>query len=94
MTEQRLRAEVMLYEAMAESIGLLVATDDPGRCRQFLYATRTKIGDPDLGRLQFRLVSMDGETRVAIVKSAQLPPAPAYQPIAAAVAPNAEDLDL
>lgn len=86
----------MLYRALAAPIGLLLAVSDVLKARQFLYQTRTKIGDPALGALQFRVVDLDGEPRVAVVKGAQLPQAEPHRLLSApgANTPNLGDLDL
>lgn len=90
------RVQELLYRALAAPIGLLLRVSDPTRARQFLYQTRTAIGDPDLGRLQFRVVDLGEGPMVAVVKSAQLPGPSAHQSLAlpGASSPNLGDLDL
>ena len=46
--------QTILYQALAEPIGLLLATSDWARARQKLYLARTKLGDPSLAHLQIR----------------------------------------
>lgn len=84
----------MLYQALAEPVGLLLSSPDPAKARQLLYANRTAIGDPELGRLQFRLVDLGEGPQIAIVKGASLPAAEPYQPLPGAASPNLGDLDL
>lgn len=41
----------LLYEALGSETGIVIATNDAGRCRQKLYALRAASGDPDLACL-------------------------------------------
>lgn len=43
-----------LYLALAEPVGLLLATSDTARARQRLYQARARLADPGLEVLQFR----------------------------------------
>lgn len=53
-------AREILYLALAEPIGLLLRTNDPGRCRQRLYAARREM--PEASGLQFRMwIAEDGD---------------------------------
>lgn len=59
----------LLYSALAEPIGLLCeAEPDFAIARARLYATRSKLGDPELDQLQFR-ASPWPEGNLVIVKS-------------------------
>jgi hypothetical protein len=48
-------ATEMLYQAAAESFGLLLDASDPGRVRQQLYSAKRRAEDPTLDALQIRL---------------------------------------
>lgn len=56
----------LLYEALAEPIGLLVATADPDRLRQRLYQLRTLADDPELERLQIAASPIPGGELVIV----------------------------
>lgn len=84
----------MLYSALEEPIGLLLATSDTARARQVLYQTRVALGDPELARLQFRLVDLGDGPQIAIVKGERLPSAPEYKSMAQAQSPDLGELDL
>lgn len=59
----------LLYEALAEPIGLLCqASPDFERGRAKLYQTRAKLGDPALDVLQFRASPFPDEGNLIIVK--------------------------
>lgn len=45
----------MLYRALAEPIGQVLATSEPKRLRQRFYQVRAASKDPELARLQIRL---------------------------------------
>jgi hypothetical protein len=45
----------LLYAALAEPIGLLLATNDRERARQRLYTARRNAADPALDCLQIRM---------------------------------------
>jgi hypothetical protein len=51
---------LLLYQALAEPIGLAIQTSDPNRLRMQLYNARAKARDPDLAILQFRLSPFEG----------------------------------
>lgn len=81
-----------LYLALAEPIGLLLASDNPTRGREALYRARAKANDEDLARLQIRLVDWpDGQ--IAIVKGARVPVA-VEPPRIEQKRPSVKDLDL
>ena len=75
----------LLQAALVEPIGLLIASSDPARLRQQLYATRAASQETAFANLQFRM-SPFGDGGLVIVKG----PAPvsnlAVQP------PNPADL--
>ena len=71
----------LLYTALAEPIGLLLATSDTEHARQRLYQARAKAADPALAGLQFRASPLAGGD-LLIVNST----------IGARRAPTAEDL--
>jgi hypothetical protein len=55
------QAQQILYIALATPIGLLLSASKPEAAVQRLYAERKKLGDPELGGLQFRrCVEFDG----------------------------------
>lgn len=84
----------LLYQALGEPVGLLLSSNDPAKGRQLLYTTRRELGDPALARLQFRLVMMEGEAQIAIVKGPAVAEPPPYEPLAGSASPNLGDLDL
>lgn len=65
----------LLYAALAEPIGLLLATNDPERARAKLYAARKAALDAELDVLQIRM-SPFAEGELVIVKSKLALPAP------------------
>lgn len=77
---QQDRLGQMMYDALAQPIGLLVASPDVAKARSAFYAARNKINDPVLGQLQIRLIVMDGEPMLALVRSDQVLPLPAPVP--------------
>ncbi len=87
------KLQAIMYEALAEPVGLLVGSLDPVAARQKFYSARSKSGDPDLARLQIRLVEIDGGPKIALVRSASVPE-PKYEPLALTNNPNLTDLDL
>lgn len=50
----------VLYEALAEPIGLLIRSSDPARLRQRLYQLRANANDPELAKLQFTATGIVG----------------------------------
>lgn len=64
--------QTVLWQALAEPVGLLLTANDPQKARQRLYAARQAAQDPDLDRLQIRMVDFDGG-QIAIVKGALMP---------------------
>lgn len=63
-------AREILYLALAEPIGLLLRTNDPGRARQRLYAAKREM--PEASGLQFRIwPSEDGDLVVVNEKVQQ-----------------------
>jgi len=68
--EQELdRLALILYQAAAEPIGLLLSTNDAARARQRLYQARARCADPALANLQFRF-SPWAENQLLITKGA------------------------
>lgn len=64
----------LLYEALAEPIGLLCqATPDFERGRQRLYQTRRALGDPALEVLQFRASPFEDGNLIICKETIQLP---------------------
>lgn len=61
----------LLYQVLAEPIGLLLRTPDPGRLRQQLYAARAKLADQSLNVIQIR-VSPWSEGDLVLCKSGPL----------------------
>lgn len=60
----------LLYEALAEPIGLLCnASPDLERARAKLYATRRALADPALEALQFRASPWPSEGNLVICKA-------------------------
>lgn len=57
----------LLYEALAQPIGLLIETSDRQVFTQRLYKARRDAGDPALNQLQFRASPL-GEGTLIIVK--------------------------
>lgn len=51
----------LLYQALAEPIGLGLWASDPQRAVQRLYQARAKLADPQLAVLQFRQVAWEDE---------------------------------
>ena len=54
------KATQLLYQALAEPIGLALQANDPKRACQRLYAARAKACDPALFDLQFQLLDTFG----------------------------------
>lgn len=68
MTKSDPALQVLLYQALAEPMGLLCqANPDLETARQRLYAARRAAADPDLDVLQFR-ASPFAEGNLVIVK--------------------------
>jgi hypothetical protein len=59
--------QAILYQALAEPVGLLLRATDPERARQRLYKARSELGDPALARLQIRISPLD-EGELVLVK--------------------------
>jgi hypothetical protein len=57
----------LLYDALAEPIGLCIETPDPERARQKLYRLRDQANDQDLGCLSF-VTSPTNPTQLWIIK--------------------------
>lgn len=95
MTKLREDLRELLYRALAEPVGLLLHSADPSRARTMIYQTRAAIGDPELARLQVRLVADMPDGNIALVKGHHFP-SPEYQPISAPSQLNlvSDDLDL
>lgn len=91
---QQDRLGKIMYDALVQPIGLLVTSPDPGRARAAFYAARNKINDPALGQLQIRLITIDGDTVLAIVRSDQVPPLPAAVPGPVGKLPLLKSVDL
>lgn len=47
-------AQLILYQALAQPIGLLVQVSDFSRARALLYKARVEARDPELAQLQLR----------------------------------------
>lgn len=58
----------LMWQAVAEPIGLLIVTDDPERLKQRLRWLRDAENDPELERLQFASSPLD-DGDVVIVKT-------------------------
>lgn len=69
----------LLYQAMAEPIGLLVQTSDPERLRQRLYQARAA-GGTEFSCLQFR-ISPFPDGNIVICKGAEPATPKAPQPL-------------
>ena len=81
---------MILYQALGERIGLVLATNDPERLRQRFYAARRALNDPDLAHLQFRASPLaDGD--LVITKGERQQARPVAQ---ALPRPSVEDLGL
>lgn len=73
MTASRQDLTLLLYQALAEPIGLLLAAEPPETIRQRLYQARAAASDPALAILQIRrspfadgtLVICKGATKAA-----------------------------
>lgn len=72
MTQEQLGS--LLYQALAEPIGLMLQASDRQLARQRLYAARAKLQDPALALLQFRFWPQDGEAvgNLVICRGGQL----------------------
>lgn len=57
----------LLYDALAEPIGLCIETPDPERARQKLYRLRAESGDKDLDILSF-VTSPSSPTQLWLIK--------------------------
>lgn len=68
---QSTRLGKLLYEALAEPIGLVLNAPDPARARQQLYAARKRMSDPDLAVLQIRMSSF-AEGNLVICKAGKV----------------------
>jgi hypothetical protein len=67
-------ATEMLYQAAAESFGLLLDASDPGRVRQQLYQAKRKAEDSSLDELQIRFSPLpDGNLVICHPEGATLP---------------------
>ena len=67
---------LLLYEALAEPIGLVVQVSDFPLAQSRLYAARRKSGDPSLAVLQLRRspYNPDGELWITRSDAVMLPP--------------------
>ena len=92
MTKLRDDVRELLYRALAEPVGLLLHSEDPNRARTLIYQTRAAIQDPDLARLQVRLVTL-GDGNIAIVKGHHFP-SPEHQPLMAPTNLVPDEIDL
>jgi len=63
----------ILYQALAEPIGLLVASDNPQAARQRLYAARRLSGDASLAVLRIALSPLAQQQLLVIRADAALP---------------------
>lgn len=64
----------LLYQALAQPIGLLLRTSDMPRARQKLYAARRDSGDSALNCLQFRASpGLSGGDLIIIKETIQVP---------------------
>lgn len=57
----------MLYDALAEPVGLCIETPDPERARAKLYRLRDQAGDVDLASLSF-VTSPTSPTQLWLIK--------------------------
>lgn len=55
MTVARDELTLLLYRALSEPIGLVLASSQPDKARQRLYAARAAAADPDLSTVQIRM---------------------------------------
>lgn len=83
--DRQLALQTILYQALAEPVGLLLHSGDPARARQMLYQARAKLNDPDLAHMQIRLCEVAPRAEaeggnLAIVKGEKLPQAESYAP--------------
>ena len=79
--QDQLRA--MLYQALAEPIGLLLQTSDFNRARQALYRARAEAQDPELSGLQFRASpGLDGGDLVIVNRQVQIEQGGQVDPLA------------
>lgn len=58
----------ILYAALGETYGVVVATSNPALARQKLYQARAKSGDPDLAHLQIRVNPMLPDRELFVVQ--------------------------
>lgn len=66
-TEENQALRAMLYQALAEPIGLLIATPDPERLRKRLWQIKQLAEDPEMERLQIASSPIEGG-QIVIVK--------------------------
>lgn len=95
--ELDLAIELALYEALGERIGVLLresVEDNVGKLRERIYVVRAKLADPELARLQIRLLDLPEGPRIAIVKSAQMPLVPDQPAGPKSSGPNLKEIDL
>jgi len=92
---QTQQMQLLLYEALAEPIGLLLTSNDPPRALQRLQAARREARDPELAQLIIR-VSPIAEGEIVITKVRVELPASAIPRVEtqAVVKLDQEDLDL
>lgn len=58
----------LLYRALASPYGIAVASTNPVLARTRLYATRTKLSDPDLAELSLSLNPLNPQGELFIAK--------------------------
>lgn len=66
-------AQLLLYQALAEPIGLLVQTDNFRLLTARLYRARQEANDPDLAVLQFRQSPVEGGELIIVKETIELP---------------------
>lgn len=74
MASQQDQMKLILYQALAADIGLVLRTPEPERARQALYAARREINDPDLAILQIRTAGVPDGDLVLIKQKFSTPP--------------------
>jgi hypothetical protein len=85
----------LLYQALAEPIGLVLEVSDPGRFKQQLYQARAKSCDPELAGLQFRMWPEAEGGNFVIVKAKCTPGrASPTQDLLSELTLSPEDLDV
>ena len=67
----RRELQSLMFQALAEPIGLLLLASDPQLARERLH--QAKIGQPELKEIQIRLVRIGDEGNVVLVKR-KMPP--------------------